>query len=85
MVAERYRENPEEVVRFALENLGRWQRSGVRCDDFKIWEELLLHRSHLLPEVLCDSGEEATRLRQSSPFAGLLPESVRRDILASAS
>lgn len=85
MVAERYNDNPEEVIRFALENLERWQRSGVQCDDFKIWEDLLLRSSQLLPEVLCDTGEEATRLRQSSPFAGLLPENERRVILASAS
>jgi len=32
-------------------------------------------------ELLTDPGEEATRLRQSSPFAGVLSEAERRSAL----
>lgn len=85
MVAERYRETPSEVIQFGLENLRRWQEAGVDCDDFRIWEEILRNCPQSLPETLCDRGEEAVRLRQSSPFAGLIPEDIRRQVLASAS
>jgi hypothetical protein len=84
-VVERFQANPAEVLRFALENLKRWQQRGVVCDDFGIWETILTDRPDRLPEVLCGSTEEAIRLRQSSPFAGLVPEDVRRQILASVS
>jgi len=82
MVLERYRETTEDVIRFGLENLKRWQQSGVNCDDFLIWEKILRSDPQRLPEILCGSGEEAIRLRQSSPFAGLIPEESRRQILA---
>jgi hypothetical protein len=85
MVAERYRDNPADVVHFGLENLKRWQLRGVDCDDFGIWEEILRSSPQRLPEILCGDSEEAIRLRQSSPFAGLIPEDVRRQILTSAS
>ena len=85
MVAERYRETPSEVIQFGLENLRRWQEAGVDCDDFRVWEEILRNRPQSLPETLCDSGEDAVRLRQSSPFAGLIPEDIRRQVLAATS
>lgn len=84
MVSERYREAPSDVIRFGLENLKRWQKRGVDCDDFQIWEEILRSGPHRLCEILCGTSEEAVRLRQSSPFAGLIPEESRHQILASS-
>ncbi len=83
MVAERYRENPADVIRFGLENLNRWQQNGVGCDDFGVWEKILRFTPQRLPDILGGADEEAIRLRQSSPFAGLIPEESRRQILAS--
>lgn len=80
IVAERYRESPAEVIRFGLENLKRWQQRGVNCDDFRVWEEILRSSSQRLPDILLGSGEEAVRLRQSSPFAGLVEEQSRKEI-----
>ena len=85
MVAERYRDTPEAVIQFGLENLKKWQQQGVDCEDFRMWEEILRDRPQILPAMLCGSGEEAVRMRQSSPFAGLIPEDIRRQILASTS
>ena len=84
IVAELYLKSPEEVIRFGLENLKRWQRRGVDCDDYRLWEEILRSTPQLLPEILRDTNEEAVRLRQSSPFAGLIPEESRQRILALA-
>ena len=83
MVAERYAETPTAVIQFGLENLSRWQQRGVECNDFRLWEEILRDHPQRLGEILCGSGEEAVRMRQSSPFAGLIPEETRRHILAS--
>jgi hypothetical protein len=85
MVAERYRDTPEAVIQFGLENLKKWQQQGVDCEDFRMWEGILRDRPQILPAMLCGSGEEAVRMRQSSPFAGLIPEDIRRQILASTS
>lgn len=83
MVAERLRQDPASVSRFGLENLKRWQRAGVECEDFGLWEKLLSGSMDDLVAMLTDIGEEATRLRQSSPFAGLISEPERREIFAS--
>jgi hypothetical protein len=82
LVEERYRENPADVIRFGLENLKRWEQRGVDCDDFRIWEEILRMVPQRLPEILSGSSEEAVRLRQSSPFAGLITEASRQQILS---
>lgn len=84
MVAERFRQEPGEVIQFGLKNLERWRQQGVECDDFKVWTNLLFTPSFGLVEALTGASEEAVRLRQSSPFAGLIPEETRRKILASA-
>ena len=84
IVEELYRETPADIIRFGLENLERWQQSGVDCDDFRIWEEILRLAPQRLPEILNGSSEEAVRLRQSSPFAGLIPEASRHQILATS-
>jgi hypothetical protein len=82
MVAERFRQEPAEVIRLALNNLERWNKQGVECDDFEVWKNLLAGCSHGIVDALTGSSEEATRLRQSSPFAGLIPDEDRRRILA---
>ena len=82
IVADLYLKAPEEVIRFGLENLKRWQRGGVDCDDHRLWEDILRSTPQRLPEILSGSNEEAVRLRQSSPFAGLIPEESRQRILA---
>lgn len=84
LVEERYRATPVEVIRFGLDNLKRWEQRGVECEDFKIWEEILRMVPQRLPEILCGSSEEAIRLRQSSPFAGLVPEASRQQILSTS-
>lgn len=84
IVEECYHETPADVIRFGLENLKRWRQRGVDCDDYRIWEEILRYAPQRLPQILSGSSEEAVRLRQSSPFAGLIPEESRQQILASA-
>ena len=82
LVAERFRQEPAEVIRLALKNLGRWHQQGVECDDFEVWKNLLDGPSQEIVDALTGSSEAAIRLRQSSPFAGLIPDEDRRQILA---
>lgn len=81
-VAELLRLDPQGGVRHALGNLDRWQLQGVECDDFEIWRNLLLAGpSNRLFEALTSTKEEAVRLRQSSPFAGIVSDAERQRIL----
>lgn len=81
MVADRLRQDPDFVTRFAMQNLDRWREHGVDCADHRLWRKLLLGEPGKLVSMLIETTEEAIRLRQSSPFAGLIPESDRRRIL----
>ncbi len=77
-VAARLRADPEAVMEKARMNLIRWTRNRGDCPAMREWSEILRTRS---PEGLAafieSATEEATRLRQSSPFAGVLtPEEV---------
>ncbi|MFM8459422.1 MAG: hypothetical protein ACKOB0_10845 [Chthoniobacterales bacterium] len=83
MVGERLRRSPAEVVRFAMDNLQRWQQGGVDCDDFTVWERVLQSGPERILKTIEGEDEEAVRLRQSSPFAGLIPECDRQRIFAS--
>lgn len=84
IVADRLHEEPATVIRHALKNLDRWHQQGVDCEDFEAWRKLLGGPSQAIINVLTGISEDAVRLRQSSPFAGLIPEEARHRILASA-
>lgn len=74
-VAARLRECPE-LLRIAHENLARWSclnadaLSLLRC--YAEWQNILQRPLEEICEVLSSDGEESQRLRQNSPFAGVL-------------
>lgn len=75
-VAARLRENPE-LMQVARENLERWTRNLQEGDParFAIAEWRALIESLTLEEIcalLEERSEEANRLRQNAPFAGVL-------------
>ncbi len=65
------------LVQFARDNLTRWLRQNadapalVRC--YREWEAILDRPLADLCKLLGDDTGEARRLRQNSPFAGVLP------------
>lgn len=78
-VAEHLRQDPS-LVRVALRNLDRFGATaspGTRWA-FAEWRRLIreLPVAELL-EFLTSGGEHATRMRQSSPFFGILPRAER--------
>lgn len=67
------RRDPETVVAKAQGNLDRWIESRGPLPVLLEWRRLLDElRVNELEEVLVGSDEDSTRLRQSSPFAGVL-------------
>jgi hypothetical protein len=75
-VAERLRWQPE-LVAFARANLARWSRQNtsapslLRC--YAEWQQILARPVDEICDLLCAESDDAQRLRQNSPFAGVLP------------
>lgn len=74
-VAERLRERPE-LIEVARGNLARWSRQNagasslLRC--YEEWQSILARPLEEICGLLCASTDDARRLRQNSPFAGVL-------------
>jgi hypothetical protein len=74
-VAERLRRNPD-LLEIARANLARWSRQNasapslLRC--YAEWQQILSHPVDQICDLLCSDSDEAQRLRQNSPFAGVL-------------
>lgn len=77
-VAEKIRRDPA-IIQHALSNLERWETSapGPWITE---WRSLLEGNRDDLLGVLVEQSERADRLRQSSPFAGVLSPMERRRI-----
>jgi hypothetical protein len=84
VIAERLRREPDSVVAKARENLARWRaRAGTDAPGYlEEWARILSQPWAQIAGVMTDPGEEGTRLRQSSPFAGVLTSAERRTIYA---
>ncbi|HTW36969.1 MAG TPA: hypothetical protein VMD49_00190 [Steroidobacteraceae bacterium] len=64
---------PEQIRAQILGNLHRWGSQGFWVPAFDEWRAIAAHRDDgELFAALLGRGEEATRLRQSAPLAGLL-------------
>ena len=73
--AEKLRQQPE-AVDFARANLARWSQrnssapSLLRC--YAEWQQILSRPVDEICSLLCSETDDAQRLRQNSPFGGLL-------------
>jgi hypothetical protein len=84
-IVQRIRRNPDLLGR-VRERLSRDIRSGrfsiSLADAMQEWLDLLDSSSvEQVLELLVDEGENARRLRQSTPFAGILTQEERRRVL----
>ena len=68
----------------AKENLKRWcaKSKGPKPRYLQEWEEILDRPWPAIAELITSMSEEATRLRASSPFAGVLSEKEREEVYA---
>ena len=77
-VAQRLRRHPE-LVELARDNLRRWSHRNasapalLRC--YSEWEAILRRPVPEVCRLLCAPTDEGQRLRQNSPFAGVLAPS----------
>jgi hypothetical protein len=85
LIAAKVRASPVLLDK-ARENLRRWQKTeGSPSLTLAEWEDTLTDPAGDVALLLEDSSERATRLRQSSPFAGILTEAERQTIYESYS
>jgi hypothetical protein len=74
-VAERLQQRPE-LLQIAHDNLARWSRLNAAAPSllccYAEWQNFLNRPLQEICEVLTSESEEAQRLRQNSPFAGIL-------------
>lgn len=73
-----------ELLELARANLSRWSnksdgRSGGYLQE---WADILARPWPEIAELITAMSEDATRLRSSSPFAGVLDEDEREQIYA---
>jgi antitoxin component of MazEF toxin-antitoxin module len=68
---------PDEIRTRSLENLRRWKASGVWSRAYDEWTGILESRDDgELLKAMVGRDERANQLRQSMPYAGLLPREV---------
>ena len=70
----------------ARENVRRWQEANRSPSPaLAEWAQILAAPASQVVALLAERSERATRLRQSSPFAGILTEEERRVVYESYS
>lgn len=77
--------DPQGVLRVARENIDAWS-SGHRADGMTArrleqWRDVLEQGVETTSDVLTGRDPLSCELRQNSPFAGVLDDSVRREVL----
>jgi len=75
-VAEHLRRSPQ-LVQIAHANLERWIRLNGPQLAYLEWQGILKAPLDDVIALICEDSEHAARLRQSSPFAGILSEEER--------
>jgi hypothetical protein len=75
-IADKLRAQPS-LVAVAVGNLDRWERLRGRDAAADEWRSLLDAPFPELLRLLTEESENADRLRQSSPFAGILTDEER--------
>jgi len=78
---------PDDVLGKARENIQRW-KSSHRADSksaqyLSRWERVLDSSLDDVVDVVTSADQESCELRQNTPFSGVLPEDVRRQVLRS--
>jgi hypothetical protein len=85
LIAEKVLADPALLDK-ARDNLRRWQQTeGSPKLALAEWEQILSGPTDQIVQFLTEESERATRLRQSSPFAGVLTDAERKAIYDSFS
>lgn len=79
LVATKLEADPR-VLESARATIARWRSLGHREACLDEWEAVLAGGPQAVARFLRSSGQRATRLRQSSPFAGVLSADERDEV-----
>lgn len=76
---------PEEVIDRAFDNIARW-KAEHRSDGMTVrylsgWERILSQGLDAVMEIIVSPSPEACALRQNTPFAGVLDDATRVQVL----
>ena len=82
-IAQKISRDPD-LLNKARENLRRWiaKSDGRKTRYLREWEQILERPWPAIAELITSMSEEATRIRSSSPFAGVLTEDERNQVYA---
>lgn len=82
LIAQRLLRNPAETVAIARANLRRWRESMGPQPYYEEWENLLdTHTPQELASLISADDEQGRRLRQSTPFVGVVPRTEGDEII----
>lgn len=81
LIAQKIMADPS-LISIARRNLTAWRRksAGARPRYLDEWQQILARPWPQVAGLITEQSENATRLRQSSPFAGVLSTAERRRI-----
>ena len=82
VIAKKLMQNPE-LLQKAKDNIKRWRMQGVEVSAFKEWENIIDSGLNNVIRIITANTEESARLRQSTPFTGILTPKERKDIYES--
>ena len=82
-IAQKISRNPGLLDK-ARDNVARWvaRTEGEKPRYLEEWEQILEQPWPAIADLITSMSEEATRLRSSSPFAGVLTEDERNEVYA---
>lgn len=82
-IAQKITADPK-LLATAIENLDRWEKSAGADQPRYIneWRQIISQPWPVVAAFITSMSDEATRLRSSSPFAGVLTEAERQEIYA---
>jgi len=82
VIAEKLLQNPD-LLQKGKENIKRWRAQGVEVSAFKEWEDIIDKGIEYTVAALKSNNEKYIRLRQSTPFTGILTTEERKNIFES--
>lgn len=82
IIAEKLIQNPE-LLQKAKDNIKRWRLQGVEVSAFREWENIIDNGLNNVIRIITENTEESVRLRQSTPFTGILTPKERKNIYES--
>lgn len=76
--------NDPDLLEVAMNNLARWRsKSGFEVPAYlDEWQRILSQPWPAVAAFITSMSDEATRLRSSSPFAGVLTDAERQEVYA---